>query len=267
MCCSCFVEFGIELHPWSDPVHNAVRPSFCSLCSLTQPSLYRPQNAHQQARPQQQGQQQQPGFPSFASPSNPPLDSSFLDSPQVAKQMAALTAANQARIAQNSRIAPANGGTISGPYFGAINYPPGGHDLLTANGHANSQMPNNYGVPQTPNSATNPSFLDSPMSQPNSTRNQPPPNNVYKGRQQSFLAGLANLMAKRGTPLPPSLTGVPSSYDPSRSPWTIIEPSTEIGSFRLAGKDVDLFKLWGLVNQNGGGHAVSLSLMRCWYMF
>ena len=206
------------------------------------------------------GQQQQPGF-LFASPANPSLDSSFLDSPQVAKQMAALTAANQARIAQNSRIAPAPAGTSSGPYFGAItSYPPGGHDLVTANGHANSQLPNNYGLPQSQNPVTNPSLLDSPMSQPNSTRNQPP-NNATKGRQQNFLAGLANLMAKRGTPLPPSLTGIPSSYDPSRSPWTIIEPSTEIGSFKLAGKDVDLFKLWGLVFQNGGGHAVSLSSM------
>ncbi|KAF8912810.1 hypothetical protein CPB84DRAFT_1670865 [Gymnopilus junonius] len=96
------------------------------------------------------------------------------------------------------------------------------------------------------------------MSQPNSLRNQPPPNSPLKQRQHGFLQGLAGLMAKRGTPLPPSLTGIPSpNYDPSASVWTIIEPSGEVGSFRLAGKDIDLFKLWGLVYQHGGGLAVT----------
>ncbi|KAF8973884.1 hypothetical protein BDZ97DRAFT_402638 [Flammula alnicola] len=181
--------------------------------------------------------------------------------------MAALTAANQARIAQNTRIAPSSmstpGGTSSGPFLGGINshsYPPGSHELLThsTNGHANFQMPNNYGLPQTPNSATNASFLDPSMAQPNSSRNQSQTNSPLKQRQYGFLQGLAGLMAKRGTPLPPQLTGVPSpNYDPSHSPWGIIEPSKEIGSFMLAGKDVDLFKLWGLVFQNGGGQNVT----------
>ena len=64
-------------------------------------------------------------------------------------------------------------------------------------------------------------------------------------------------MSKRNTPLPPALTGVPiPDYDHTNSPWKLIEPSSEVGSFRLAGKDVNLFKLWGLVQHNGGGHAV-----------
>lgn len=80
-------------------------------------------------------------------------------------------------------------------------------------------------------------------------------------RQQSFLNGLASVMAKRNTPLPPSLTGVPSpNYDPTNSPWSYIEPSPHIGSFRLANHDVSLFKLWGLVMQYGGAHAARLSL-------
>lgn len=223
----------------------------------------RPQNGLQ-ARPQPQNQQN--GFPSFAA-SPAPLDpSSFLlDSPQVAKQMAALTAANQARIAQNSRIAgsplPPSNGTSSGSYLGVNNnFPPASHDLLTnaANGHANFGMPNNYGLPQAPNTANNPSFLDATMAQPNSARNQPLSNLPLKQRQYGFLQGLHNVMAKRGTPLPPQLTGIPSpGYDPSHSPWNIIEPSKEPGSFMLAGKDVDLFKLWGLVISNGGGQSVS----------
>ncbi|KAL9716105.1 hypothetical protein Ac2012v2_000550 [Leucoagaricus gongylophorus] len=76
-------------------------------------------------------------------------------------------------------------------------------------------------------------------------------------RQQSFLNGLASVMAKRNTPLPPSLTGVPSpGYDPASSPWSYIEPSSQIGSFRLANHDVSLFKLWGLAMQYGGAHAL-----------
>ena len=180
-----------------------------------------------------------------------------LDSPQVAKQMAALTAANQARISQNTRSTlPTTG---SGPYLGAINshtFPPGGHDLMSnANPHSNFQVPNNnFGLPLTPNSVPNAAFPDPAMSQ---FRNQPSGSSSLKQRQQGFLQGLAGLMAKRNTPLPPSLTGIPySNYDPSNTLWSIIEPSPEIGSFRLAGRDVDLFKLWGLVFQQGGGHTV-----------
>jgi SWI/SNF chromatin-remodeling complex subunit SWI1 len=79
-----------------------------------------------------------------------------------------------------------------------------------------------------------------------------------KQRQQGFLAGLSNVMAKRNAPLPPALTGIAApNYDPNNSPWKIIEPSpTETGAFRLAGKDVNLFKLWGVVFQAGGGTLV-----------
>lgn len=197
----------------------------------------------------------------------PPSNNSFdhppffnnLDPSQAAKQMAALTAANHARIAANSRppsSMPPGGGTSSGPYLGGITptgYSSSKHDLLPAsvNGHANFQLPNNHGVPQTPNSAVNASFLDPPMSQPSAQIAS------LKQRQQGFLTGLANVMARRNTPLPPSLTGIPSpNYDPNTSPWSYIEPSSEIGSFRLAGQDVNLFKLWGLVMQHGGAQAV-----------
>ena len=180
-----------------------------------------------------------------------------MDSPQVAKQMAALTAANQTRISQNTRNTLPTAG--SGPYLGGINshtYPSGGHDLMSnSNAHSNFQLPtNNYALPLTPNSGSNATFPDPTMSQ---ARNQPSSASFLKQRQQGFLQGLASLMAKRNTPLPPSLTGIPySNYDPSNTLWSIIEPSPEAGSFRLAGRDVDLFKLWGLVFQQGGGHTV-----------
>ncbi|PPQ67356.1 hypothetical protein CVT24_011539 [Panaeolus cyanescens] len=225
-----------------------------------------PQNGQQQLRPGQQ----QSGFPNFMSPqiaATQESSSIALDSPQVAKQMALLNAANQARISQNNRIppssAPPSGGTSSGSYLGAINshsYPPTNHDLLSnsVNGHANFQIPNNYSHPQSQSSSVNPSFLDPAMSHTNSMRG--PINPQLKQRQHEFLSNLAGVMIKRGTPLPPALTGVPSAYDPTNTMWSIIEPSLEVGSFKLAGKDVDLFKLWGIVSNQGGGHAVTNSL-------
>ncbi|KXN89887.1 SWI/SNF chromatin-remodeling complex subunit sol1 [Leucoagaricus sp. SymC.cos] len=211
-------------------------------------------------RPQLQQQGQQQGG-SFNMPTNPAFDHpSFFNNldPSQAKQMAALTAANHARIAANSRppSMSAGGGTSSGPFLGGITpagYSGSKHDLLPAstNGHANFQQPNNHGIPQTPNSAVNTSFLDPPMSQPSVQAAS------LKQRQQNFLNGLANVMAKRNTPLPPSLTGVPSpNYDPNNSPWSYIEPSTEVGSFRLANQDVNLFRLWGLVMQQGGAQVL-----------
>lgn len=195
---------------------------------------------------------------------NTSLDSaSFfnLDPSAAAKQMAALNAASQARIASNTRpSASTAGGTSSGPYLGGINsvnYPAGNHDLLGSsnNAHANFQMPNSHSVPQTPNMSG--SFMDSSMSQTN-PRNSAQ-GNTLKQRQQGFLHGLAGVMAKRGNPLPPSLTGISApNYDANKTVWTMIEPSSEVGSFRLAGKDVPLFKLWGLVFQAGGGPAVRL---------
>ncbi|KAI0824277.1 hypothetical protein BC628DRAFT_1323107 [Trametes gibbosa] len=79
-------------------------------------------------------------------------------------------------------------------------------------------------------------------------------------RKRNWLQGLATLMVQRGTPLPPQLTGVPfpPSYDPSHMPWKSLEVSpTDIGIVRLAGRDVDLYKLWGLILQAGGGQKVS----------
>jgi len=82
-------------------------------------------------------------------------------------------------------------------------------------------------------------------------------NNPLKLREMNFLQGLANTFAKRGNPLPPGLTGVSfPNYDPNTSQFSVIEPGSEVGTFRLAGKDVNIFKFWGLALQQGGGQAV-----------
>ncbi len=82
-------------------------------------------------------------------------------------------------------------------------------------------------------------------------------------RKRSFLNGLASVQAQRNTPLPPSLTGVqyPPGYDPATSPWLRLDvSSTELGTIRLAGKDVDIYRLWALVLQNGGGARACISI-------
>ncbi|KAF7784441.1 transcriptional regulator family: AT-rich interaction region [Agaricus bisporus var. burnettii] len=218
-----------------------------------------PQNV-QQLRSQAQHQPQQSNMNPTGMSAGTMDHPSFFNNldPSQAKQMAALTAANNARMATNSRppsSMPVGNGASSGPYLGGITpagYSSTKNDLLpAANGHANFQLPNNHGVSQTPNSAVNASFLDPPMSQPSAQAAS------FKQRQHQFLNGLANVMARRNTPLPPSLTGIPSpNYDPNTSPWSYIEPSNEVGSFRLAGQDVSLFKLWGLVMQHGGAQAL-----------
>ncbi|KAG7450361.1 uncharacterized protein BT62DRAFT_943270 [Guyanagaster necrorhizus] len=187
--------------------------------------------------------------------SNPAgFDASFfnLDASQAAKQMAALSAASNARMA-NSRSASV-GGTSSGSYLGGITsgmHSNVSHDQsISAGGHPNL---NAHSLPQPANT----SFLDPSMSNPAAPR--PGPSSAqYRQRHQGFLAGLANIMAKRNTPLPPALIGISTpNYDPNTSQFKMIEPSqTEIGCFRLAGRDIDLFKLWGLTIQQGGGSVI-----------
>ena len=140
----------------------------------------------------------------------------------------------------NTRI-PTNGRQPSAPYLPGI--PPITQNISSGQDSNNMSFHN--------------SSLDSPQ---NFIARPPQQPTSLKQRRTSFLNGLATFMSSCGTPLPPTLTGIsyPQNYDPSTSPWKFIEPSqTEIGSFRLAGKDVDLFKLWGLVLQAGGGTNVT----------
>lgn len=97
-------------------------------------------------------------------------------------------------------------------------------------------------------------FLDANMSGQNPATVRPPPPQNPRARYLGFLVGLANIMIKRNTPLPPQLTGVPApNYDPHTSPFKVIDLSNEVGHFRLAGRDIDVFKLWGSTQQAGGG--------------
>lgn len=85
-------------------------------------------------------------------------------------------------------------------------------------------------------------------------------------KRKQFIQTLGSLMLQRGQPLPQALTGVPipPGIDPNASPWKNLEPSqTEVGAIRLAGKDLDLYRFFGIVFQNGGGVKVRISLPHC----
>ncbi|EJD04184.1 uncharacterized protein FOMMEDRAFT_19453 [Fomitiporia mediterranea MF3/22] len=79
---------------------------------------------------------------------------------------------------------------------------------------------------------------------------------ISKNRKMSFLQGLSRIMASRNAPLPSSISGVEAAYDPNTSPWRDFEPASELGGVKLAGKDIDLYKLWCLVFSAGGAGRV-----------
>ncbi|KAH9937577.1 uncharacterized protein B0H18DRAFT_1113394 [Fomitopsis serialis] len=154
-----------------------------------------------------------------------------------AKQMAALQATSLAKA--GNRSAP--GGT-SVPYFGG---------LLTPQ----SQTSGPPALP--PPDAAPPQLAAPPMAHPNPNAALHQMQQLQKRRQ--FLGGLAAVHS-RSNPLPPDLVGVPwpQGYDPAASPWKPLDVSrADLGVIRLAGKDVDLYKLWVLVLQGGGGHKVN----------
>jgi len=65
-----------------------------------------------------------------------------------------------------------------------------------------------------------------------------------RGKPQ-FLNILSELHARKGTPLPPELTGIPNdAYDYSASHWRSLELTSEPGVIRVGSNELDLFKLW-----------------------
>jgi hypothetical protein len=176
-----------------------------------------------------------PAQPSFASPSSPTSASGFgLDPSAVAKQMAALSAVSHARMSQSQvprPYAPPPAGGISAAY-------PGPFPLAAAPSPASSSTHD----PSAP--SMDPALRPAPAPAPA----------ALQQRRQAFLVNLAGLHAGVGKPLPPALTGVPTpaGFDPALSAWKMLEPAGAPGVVRLAGRDLDLFKLWGVVTQAGG---------------
>jgi hypothetical protein len=155
--------------------------------------------------------------------------------------------------------------------------PAPGHDPLSAlssQGRLSLQA-QSMNQPLVPNQPTNfnPSSSDPFMSQAGQqlVRQRQPQQQQQQQQQQQhqqqqlqhkkqFLTGLANVHQARKDPLPPTLTGIPYpvGFDPNQSRWRSLEASqTEPGSVMLAGKPVDLYKLYAAVNAGGGWAKVS----------
>lgn len=194
--------------------------------------------------------------------------------PTIAKQMAALNAASISRMANNrpsNATALPAGGASSAPYLGNLasmgqpadsfnalnNSPstaapgsiPGGG--FSSQPHHQQQPSAGHGSPPQAGAPFDPAMAHNAQRQQAVQMQQ-----VQRQKTKGFLMSLANVMAQRGSPLPPPLTGVayPAGYDVSKSPFTSLDIPQE-GIVRIAGRDVDLFKLWSTVVQQGGGCA------------
>ena len=217
-----------------------------------------PQVSHPQPSPQP------PFSPSVPPPISPDGGLSFnnLD-PYAAKQMAALQATSLAKA--GNRYAP--GGVTSASYFGGLS----NHQLSRPDASSATEL-NNFSPslqqPTLPQAVTN-NVRALPIAAPGSALTTPAqPMNpagqlTLQQRKKQFLHGLGNVMLGRGVPLPPQLTGIPypPAYDASQSPWRSLDISNaDVGIVRIAGKDVDLYRLWGIVLQGGGSAKVCGSL-------
>ncbi|EKM60949.1 uncharacterized protein PHACADRAFT_83217 [Phanerochaete carnosa HHB-10118-sp] len=161
--------------------------------------------------------------------------------------MAALQATSLAKA--GNRYAP-GGGTSASSYFGGLST----HQLPRTDSSSSAPELNNFPPPISAQQqgAQGPSLHTNNMN--------PAAMQQQQQRKKQFLVGLGNVMLQRGVPLPPQLTGLPypPGYDPSTSPWRSLEVSNaDLGVFRLAGKDIDIFRLWALVLSSGGSMKLS----------
>ena len=211
------------------------------------------------------------------------------------KQMAALNATNIAKMANRSAPGSAQSPVLaqsSSGYFGGNSLPhqsnnnmtaipspsdqhlqssslsdfsshptqqqPGGPGLAAFQQHMNVQPQNTMQIGMSTSAGPQNAFPDQ------NNRSTPVPNQqaTQMQKRRQFIQTLGSLMVQRGQPLPQALTGVPIPHgiDANASPWRNLEPSqTEVGAIRLAGKDFDLYRFFGIVFQNGGGMKVRIS--------
>lgn len=164
--------------------------------------------------------------------------------PNIAKQMAALSQYSLARNAASGR-----------PPSGALSaqMPPAANGLGFSGQLTATNDPISASAISADPTASHPPSADM-QARPGSNTVDP-----LKQRQRNFYSSLAQLMTTRGTPLPPGIVGFPwpQGYDPASSPFKVIEQGSEPGFFRLAGKDVNLFKLWTTIMAAGGANKIS----------
>jgi SWI/SNF chromatin-remodeling complex subunit SWI1 len=251
---------------------------------ISQQQQQQPQNA----RPNATNQSFPAGFNPVPASPNPgssatDLPPAFFNggnmNPNAVKQFAALNAAGLARRAQTTRPSPLPGAPTSATFLGgalpSVNQqqspsPAPGHDPLAALSSQSrlsiqAQSINQQSVSNQPpnfSSSSSDPFMSSVGQQPVRQSQQQQQFGQHKAKQRQFLLALASIHAARKDPLPPGLTGIPHpGFDPNQSKWKSLEPSsTELGSVILAGKPVDLYRLWVAVSSAGGWVKVSTIL-------
>ncbi len=281
-------------HTTTTAAHGHAVRFFHALAFTHLPFLSQQQQQQQQqqqnARPNPANQSFPSGFNPVPASPNPGANATDLPpgffnngnmNPNTAKQFAALNAAGLARRAQATRPSPLPGGPTSASFIGgalsSVNQqqspsPAPGHEPLSAlssQGRLSLQA-QSMNQPIVPNQPTNfnPSSADPFMSQAGQQlvrQRQPQQQSQQLQHKKQFLSGLANVHLARKDPLPPPLTGVPYpvGFDPTQSRWKSLEPSqTEPGSVMLAGKPVDLYKLYATVSAGGGWAKVSTVFFR-----
>ncbi|TDL17462.1 hypothetical protein BD410DRAFT_843612 [Rickenella mellea] len=238
---------GQRMTERADPRPEPLRKSSEPNLDRTDPQSLRP--VRSQPNPQLVKHHQNQISPFGSTSANAPDSSLSFASPDVfdaAKQMPALNGDGVARRASHTQ-------GISGTFLGGLPSNPH-HPAQPTEDHniAISKLQERNPTPSGPSPAlsSDPSLpqrqgiMVPPVSQQNYS--------VHKQRQQNFLIELASIMSTRNMPLPPSITGVQSTFEQISSHWNNVEPAEEIGGFKLAGKEVYLFKLWALVFQFGG---------------
>jgi SWI/SNF chromatin-remodeling complex subunit SWI1 len=223
--------------------------------------------------------------------------------PGLEKQMAALNAANIAKMANRSAPGSAQSPVLaqsSSGYFGGnslLQHQGNGNNMITPNlaipspsdqhlqssslsnfsTHSNHQsgggggggsgfqqnmnvQPSNSMSIGTPTSAGSQNAFPDPNSRSTLVPNQQVVRVQQVHKRRHFIQTIGFLMLQRGQPLPQALTGVPipPGVDPNASPWKNLEPQIEVTIIRLAGKDFDLYKFFGIVYRNGGGVKVRI---------
>jgi hypothetical protein len=77
-----------------------------------------------------------------------------------------------------------------------------------------------------------------------------------------LLKMLAELFVRKGAPLPPALTGYPTpSWNPVTSQFRF-ELGADKGVLKIAGQDVELFRIWHVLYTNGLYSKVCISHYR-----
>ncbi|KAG9016734.1 hypothetical protein FRB90_002336 [Tulasnella sp. 427] len=276
---TCEVEFCCELVKASTTMNNGVSgvnnlnrdlvnvfqqggyASTGQMHALQQQRFLQQQQQHHQ---QQMTAASQLGVPDPGSASNPLLDGQIanpldnfggssgglsfsLDPANAAKQMAALQAAGRSRALSHSAS-----GTTSSQFPTPLNpavaglQPGGGNTTTTATPGIN------------PPPAMDPQMQNMQQRQLHNAQAMIL-NAMLNNRPPNFLPQLAEVMAARGTPLPQTITGVPSpTYDPASSSMRTIAPGSSPGTIQFAGKEMDLHMLMIWVIQRGGFHKIQL---------